>query len=206
MKDETVRKLVNAVGVRHGFEIGRVQVFEGKRNLLGKATKTANLGLSITIANRKESNNLANAINVLDTIIHEFAHIFLISQGVSNGHNEEWESVYFGYLLDDYKALVELYNFLEGEDLPYSFMQLVTYSSAIKFNKPRFISFLRENGQSIDEEYARYIIARHPRSVAINYLKRADLYIENGVQFPKFRVCLPDCRCVYSFNNWKDMD
>ena len=128
MKKETIRNLIRWMAQRHDIELDRIRVGSNQKRRYGSAHWRwyfdGREEFSISISNYttdiegEDGWNTHRKINILGTIVHEFAHLTLYSSGVRNAcHGSAFRKEMHKLIVEDWSALVAMYNLLEGDSL-----------------------------------------------------------------------------------------
>lgn len=126
MKDSTVRRLIEWQATRQTIDLDRIRIGHNQKQRYGSATAynlardnerfTISVSNYVTDSDNEEWNTIRK-VNILDTILHEFAHLVLFSNGHGAGHGERFIQTYHGLLASEWQKTVQMYNLLEGDCL-----------------------------------------------------------------------------------------
>lgn len=128
MDKEVIRNLVRWMAQRHNIELDRIRIGSNQKTRYGSASMRQHLlkqepdalHISISTYNTNGSSeywNENNKIEILSTIVHEFAHLYFMKDGLNPGHSSIWVNKYHEMLAKDWKELVAMYNILAVDNL-----------------------------------------------------------------------------------------
>lgn len=160
MNKEVVRNLCRFMALRHDTDIKRIRVGSSQKTRQGSATmyksfmtgEVTKLNVSISTYNTNTGTeywDTHNKISILDTIVHEFAHLEDYKDGWNSNHGEAWKQIYHDFLFTDWKDIVANYNLLAVDNLSSSWELLVQHNNDQYFDTERLFKLLDEN-DSID--------------------------------------------------------
>lgn len=107
---------------RHNIDLERVRVGESQKTRYGSMSRNG-MRYRVSISNYPDdtksiATNRRNRIRVLETIVHEFAHIVLFSRGDTKAkHGERFVEALHDLMVSDWKEIVKIYNFLAQDNL-----------------------------------------------------------------------------------------
>lgn len=156
MDKEVIRNLCRWMALRHNLELASIRVGSDQVTRLGSATvrkdiftgDVEKLSVSISAYNTKTSSEYWNnysKIKILDTIVHEFAHLALFDKGYNDGHGRMFSEKYHQFLKDDWKELVQIYNLLSTDSLNDSWEVLIKHNEDSYFKREYFEKLLGED-------------------------------------------------------------
>ena len=85
--------------------------------------------------------NSVNKAQILETIVHEFAHLILFSRDVPAGHGRRFRNILYELLCADWKELVAMYNLLEGDNMSDSLIDLLNWCTDKSLKQSEFLAF-----------------------------------------------------------------
>ena len=161
MDKEVVRNLVRWMANELDIELDYIRIGRNQRTRLGSASvrrdfltgSVERLRISISSYNTNSGNEYwdnYNKVAVLNTIIHEFAHLVDYKRGWSSGHGSFWRNKYHELLSERWEELVRMYNLLGADDMPESWEFLIKYCDSQYFDQ----DLLRQKlGESVKLDY-----------------------------------------------------
>lgn len=163
MDKEVIRNLCVWMATRHEIELREkrgIRVGSNQSTRYGSATRRGGgilgsmlgaeeeLSVSISTYNTdtgSEHWNTINKIIILDTIVHEFAHLSLFKEGYSASHSSIFLRRYHKMLAEDWEELVAMYNLLAADDMSSSLELLVSSNNDRYFDERIFCKFAKYN-------------------------------------------------------------
>jgi len=114
------------MATRYNAQMDKVRVGSNQTSRYGSMSMGKN-GFRISVSTYRtdypentpsENANLQNKIKILETIVHEFAHITLYQEGKFDVHHGPTFTERLNRMLvKDWKELVKIYNFIEQDNL-----------------------------------------------------------------------------------------
>ena len=160
MDKEVIRNLCRWMANRYNIELDTIRIGSNQKTRLGSAnahrtwfaTEPEKLTVSISTYGTNGSSEYWNTntkVSILNTIVHEFAHLYFLKDGHNYGHSSVWSKKYHEMLASDWKELVGMYNLLAVDTLDSSFETLITHMMDRRY----FVSSLFESFLKTDMDY-----------------------------------------------------
>lgn len=103
-----------------------------------------NISISTYNTNTGTSWDDIRKIQILGTIVHEFAHLVLYKDGLSyHGHGNSWINKFHEMLANDWQELVSVYNLLAVDNLSNDWEFMIEKYDSQYFSKSLLLSFIK---------------------------------------------------------------
>jgi predicted SprT family Zn-dependent metalloprotease len=115
------------MATRYSVELEKIRVGENQTSRYGSMSRRANGKFRISISDyptdtQDKLKNLTNKIRILETILHEFAHIVLYKEGDRKAkHGQRFVEKLHDMTITDWQEIVKIYNFLAQDNISDSF-------------------------------------------------------------------------------------
>lgn len=163
MHKEIIRNLCRWMAHKHGVELSSIRVGDNQETRLGSATVRRDfltgdidkLSISVSTYNTDTGSeywDIVSKVKILDTIVHEFAHLALFNSGHDAGHGRIFRDKYHEFLKEDWKELVQMYNLLAVDTLNDSWETLIKFNTSSYFDH-KYLENILGNDIEIDHLY-----------------------------------------------------
>ena len=189
MDKEVVRNLCRWMSHRHDIELGHIRVGKNQKTTRGSATlyydnRQTNISISTYVTNSGDEYwDTHRKVGILNTIIHEFTHLYFHKNKIITRHGKVWVDKYYHFLLEDWKDLVEMYNLLAADVLSSEWKIMLKHNDSRYFNITMFVKMIENNKDNIDySSIVEDVIKRYSRNwiQAIKQLQKYGMNITIG--------------------------